>query len=153
MQEEARRVASEWLGSESYPMGSSHAGSVLPESDVDLFACNPCSDLSGLRSLLTARAEYKKTRTRLTGSERFLFVFQVDEIKVDLNIVSPQDFHLAARMTNEIGRNATQDDVVVHTWLKHLAKQHRGREIYEAWKWSYRTHFSPTLRSLSTRPK
>ncbi|WP_052434997.1 hypothetical protein [Streptacidiphilus melanogenes] len=131
-------------------MGSSYAGTALPDSDIDLYAPMPphCAALDDLRALLERKAAYEKTRLGPTGKPRHLFTFPQGTIKVDLNFVEREDHQLALTVVREIAATLDWSDRVAHTWIKHLLNERGEEEAYDQWKTTMRLRTSPTLRAL-----
>jgi hypothetical protein len=155
VQQTARSACQQWTAQWAHPMGSSYAGTALPGSDIDLYACIPaaCPDLTALEELLHGRAAYQKTRPGPTGQARHLFTYQHQATKIDLNFVPPADYQLALTVVHEISASMTDDDRVAHTWIKYLLHQRQDFDAYDQWKTAMRLRGSTTLRRLlSTGP-
>ncbi|QMU67098.1 hypothetical protein [Streptacidiphilus sp. P02-A3a] len=133
---------------ELHAMGSSQYGTVLHDSDIDLYAPIPptCPDLDTLRTLLGGHAEYRKTRSAPTHGPRHLFAFQQDGIDVDLNLVEATDYRLAVTVVREITEALSEADLIANTWIKHLLHKREDPHAYDQWKTAMRLHGSATLR-------
>jgi hypothetical protein len=135
---------------ELHAMGSSQYGTVLHDSDIDLYAPIPptCPDLDTLRALFDGHAMYRKTRSVPTDRPRHLFAFQQDGTDVDLNLVEPADYRLAVAVVREITEALAEPDRIANTWIKHLLHRRRQADAYDRWKEDMRLRHSPTLRRL-----
>jgi hypothetical protein len=135
---------------ELHAMGSSQYGTVLHDSDIDLYAPIPpnCPDLDALRAMLDGHAEYRKTRSVPTDRPRHLFAFQQDGTDVDLNLVEATDYRLAVTVVREITDALAEPDRIASTWIKQLLHQRGQGNAYDQWKEAMRLRHSPTLRRL-----
>ena len=135
---------------ELHAMGSSQYGTVLHDSDIDLYAPIPptCPDLDTLRTLLDGHAEYRKTRSAPTHGPHHLFAFQQNGTDIDLNLVEATDYRLAVTVVREIAEALTEPDRIANTWIKHLLHQRRQTDAYDQWKAAMRLRGSATLRHL-----
>ncbi|MFC8527197.1 hypothetical protein [Nocardia sp. NPDC057227] len=141
--EKASALVREWSGREPCDVGSFGLRCNLETSDLDLAIGCPLDRRAEVAERLADHARFKGERFTSSRSTRLVFVFEVDEVEVDLSVQTEQDFAIAGRMLDDIARHMSERERIAHTWVKHRLRAAERLEDYAAWKLVTYARFCP----------
>jgi hypothetical protein len=143
IREKASSLIGQWTGRQPRDVGSFGTRLNLETSDLDLGIGYPVEDRGGLMATLASHTEFLGERYTRFSTTRLVFSFTVDGVQIDLSALTEDDFAVACRMLDQIGRTMTHEERVCHTWVKHLLGQQGRLEEYAAWKLVTYRRFCP----------
>lgn len=139
----AAQMVTQWTGRVPRDVGSFGIGLNLEASDLDLGIGLAPEQRPELFEALEGHARFLGERQTRFSTSRLVFAFEVDGVEIDLSALTEEDFVVACRMLDQIGRSMTHQERVCHTWVKHLLRTAGRLDAYASWKLTTYARFCP----------
>lgn len=131
-------------------IGSFGLGLNLATSDIDLGVGCTRQEWDRAIEILRPCGEFLGEQKTRFSTTRLGFALQRQGVRVDLSVLREHDFDVACRMIDCIDVQMTEEERVVHTWVKHLLIEAERLERYAEWKMLPYRRFCPEFKDVPT---